>query len=100
MPHHIEPAEANTRRVILTLTGYRKVEYSECLEVPASISQHDLTLLVNQRYQAVSTDEYVDDHESWDYSGGTTELVHDDLELAATQRVTIENGQLVVTAID
>lgn len=89
-----------TRRVILTLTAYQRREYTECLEVPVGITPDELNRLVNLRNAQVGADEYTTDPESWDYSGGTTEPVHDELDLAPTQRVSIVGDRLVVTEID
>lgn len=63
--------EEQTKRVRITLSAYRLVEYKEIIEVPAGMSDEQLDRLVNERYEAVGADEFDVVNAYWERSDCT-----------------------------
>lgn len=57
-----------TKLVKITLSAMTAVQYTEVMEVPANITKEELSDLVNDRYAAVSGDEFQPVDGSWERS--------------------------------
>lgn len=58
-------AHANTKTVSVRLGALTRVEYFELVEVPADITEAELSALVDHRYEKVDGGMYSDDPEYW-----------------------------------
>ncbi len=55
-----------TKLVRITLTAQTRMEYTEIVEVPVNMTEHELNVLVAKRYDEVDGTEFVEDPEYWE----------------------------------
>lgn len=62
-----------TKLVRINLSALPRVVYSEVVEVPASFGEEDLNELIDARYEAVDSGEFVDDTGYWERGSCSSE---------------------------
>lgn len=89
---------SETRKIRVTLAALTRVEYSEVLEIPASLTQHEVDALVQQRYEDVDGGEYTDDGEYWRRGECHAEAA-DDSDPSPDNLVSLVGGKFVITPL-
>ncbi|MPQ69442.1 hypothetical protein [Pseudomonas sp. MWU12-2323] len=65
--------EGRTKNVRINLSAFKRVEYSEVIQVPINTTDDELQELANRRYTEVDGGEFSEDPDYWD--AGTVECV-------------------------
>ncbi|MYM92459.1 hypothetical protein [Duganella vulcania] len=91
---------SDTKAVRITLAALTRVEYTELLQVPASMTSDQLDDLVRQRYQDVDGGLYYDDPHYWERSPSCQWADASAEDQTPSGAVTVsEHGALVITQI-
>lgn len=86
------------KKIHIILRGLTAVEYSEILEVPATMRPGQLDALVKQRYDEVCGSQYTDDPDYWERGDCRYEIATE--SDAADGKVIIRAGTMTVEEIE
>lgn len=85
---------SETKKIRIKLTARIRVEYAEVLEVPTDITEEQLDMLVNRRYDAVDGGKFHDDAGYW--KRGTCKHEPAEPDATADGKVIIDDGRIDV----